>query len=114
MQICGIGIDIVETNRIRGIRYLGRFAELFLSPNEVGQFNDRHDKIDFLSSRFAAKEAVIKAFPHTITAADFEILKEGPKPYVRFFNPVHEQYRVHVSLSHSTEYAAGYAMVEKV
>lgn len=110
----GVGVDILEIGRIKNIRFLDRFAEFFLSPNELKQLAERVDKVSFIASRFAAKEAVIKAFPYSITAADFEIRKEGVKPYVHFFNPAHRMYKAHVSLSHSTMYAAGYAHVQKI
>jgi holo-[acyl-carrier protein] synthase len=112
--LCGIGVDIVEMRRITGIRHVERFSEFFLSPHEQAQLANSVDKAGFIASRFAAKEAVIKAFPHTITAVDFEIRKNGVKPFVHFFNPAHRAYRVHVSLSHSTDYAAGYAQVETI
>lgn len=113
-QTLGVGVDIVEINRIKNIRFLERFAEFFLSPSELDELGSRVDKIGFVASRFAAKEAVIKAFPHAITAADFEIQKKGVKPYIHFFNPLHRMYQAHVSLSHSTEYAAGYAHVQYI
>lgn len=109
-----MGIDIVEIGRIRGIRFLERFAEITFSPHEHEQLREHVDPVAFVASRFALKEAVIKSFPETITSKDFEIRKEGVRPYAHFFNPVHRAYRVHVSLSHSSEYAAGYAITEKV
>ena len=111
---CGIGVDIVEHTRIRNIRYLERFAELVLSKRERAELAERHDKIEFIASRFAAKEAVIKAFPAAITSSDFEIRKDGVKPYAHFFDARHRICQVHVSLSHSSDYAAGYALAEMV
>jgi len=108
----GIGIDIVEMKRVRNIRFLHRFAEYFLTPDELITFAASADPIGFIASRFAAKEAVIKAFPGFLRPHDFEIIKEGVKPVVRFLSPAHEsKYRALVSLAHSTDYAAGYAMV---
>jgi phosphopantetheine--protein transferase-like protein len=112
MKTVGIGIDIVELWRIRQIRFLERFAELTFSPGECNQLQSSKDAIAFVASRFAVKEAVIKAFPHPLTSKDFEIRKEGIKPVVHFFNSEHRRYIAHVSLSHSTDYAAGYARVE--
>jgi holo-[acyl-carrier protein] synthase len=114
MEIAGIGIDIVELGRIEAIDAFERFAEMVLSPHEQEQLSARKDKVEFMASRFAAKEAVIKAFPLTVTAQDFEILKDGVRPQVHFFNPLHHGYRVHVSLSHSTQFAAGCAVVQKI
>lgn len=108
----GVGVDIVELERVRAIRCLRRFAELVLSKRELAELAARTDAIAFVASRFAAKEAVIKACPQPLTAQDFEIRKRGPKPYVHFFNPAHRRCRVSVSLAHSTDYAAGYAIAE--
>lgn len=112
--MAGVGIDIVELSRIRGIRFLRRFAEYFLTPGELRGMRTRRDRIAFIASRFAAKEAVIKAFPGFLSPRDFEIIKEGKKPAVRFVSPAFTgQYQAAVSISHSTEYAAGYAVVRK-
>jgi holo-[acyl-carrier-protein] synthase len=108
----GIGVDIVELERVRGIRFLERFAEYFLTPNEMRTFADYADPIAFIASRFAAKEATIKAFPGFLSPHDFEIVKDGKKPLIRFVSDaVARRYEAAVSMAHSTEYAAGYAMV---
>jgi len=108
----GVGIDIVELERVRHIRFLSRFAEYFLRPVELRALRLRRDRIAFIASRFAAKEAVIKAFPGFLSPHDFEIVKKGKKPVVRFVALARaERYDVAVSMTHSTEYAAGYAIV---
>jgi holo-[acyl-carrier-protein] synthase len=110
----GIGVDIVETKRVREIRLLQRFAEYFLTPSELASFGSSPDPIGFIASRFAAKEATIKAFPGFLSPHDFEIIKEGTKPAVRFLSLANERkYKVLVSLSHSIDYAAGYATIVK-
>jgi holo-[acyl-carrier-protein] synthase len=113
-KIMGIGTDIVELKRVQGIRFLRRFAEYFLTLGELSALETNADPIGFIASRFAAKEATIKAFPGFLKPHDFEIMKEGKKPIVRFVSPVNENnYRAVVSLAHSTDYAAGYATVLK-
>jgi holo-[acyl-carrier-protein] synthase len=110
----GIGVDIVELERVKHIRFLGRFAEYFLSPGELIFFEQSADPISFIASRFAAKEATIKAFPGFLSPHDFEIVKDGVKPVVKFFAEEREkQYTALVSMSHSTSYAIGYASVSK-
>ena len=112
--VAGIGVDIIETKRIKNIRFLRRFAEYFLTQQELALFAKNADPIGFIASRFAAKEAVIKAFPGFLSPHDFEIFKSGVKPVVHFISPTREKtYGVMVSLSHSTDYAAGYATVFK-
>ena len=113
MNILGIGVDILELKRIETIGPLARFAEYFLAPIELELFHASSDPIQFVASRFAAKEAVIKAFPGTLRPHEFEILKEGAKPVVHFSSPDKQEYRAFVSISHGTEYVVGYAAVAK-
>lgn len=107
----GIGIDIVEMSRIKKIGNLSRFLEFVFSSSEIREAGSRKDKYAFIASRFAAKEAVIKALPEKISAKDFEIIKNGAKPIVHFLNKRFKKYKVLVSLSHSEDYSAGLAVV---
>ena len=107
----GIGVDIVEISRVRRIRFLDRFAEYFLTPSEQVAFRASLDPLRFIASRFAVKEAVIKACPEALKPHEFEVIKEGVRPAVRFLSDKNLRYDALVSLAHSTEYAAGYATV---
>ena len=113
-ELVGVGVDIVERERVQKIRFLSRFAEYFLTPDELASFRKNIDPIAFIASRFALKEATIKAFPGFLKPHDFEIIKNGKKPAIRFCaSDTEENYRVFASISHSTEYAAGYALIVK-
>jgi holo-[acyl-carrier-protein] synthase len=110
----GIGVDIVELSRVKGIRFPERFAEYFLTPSEIESFKKAADPAGFIASRFAAKEAVIKAFPGFMSPHGFEIIKKGVKPEVRFLSPdVSARYIAAISISHSADYAAGFAAVSE-
>lgn len=63
-MIYGIGTDIVQVVRIRESldRHGERFAERILSENELAEFRASAHPARFLARRFAAKEAVAKAF----------------------------------------------------
>ena len=63
MNIFGIGIDIVDTKRIKKIylKYGIKFAKKILNDDEMDSFNTSKYKISFLAKRFAAKEAIGKA-----------------------------------------------------
>ena len=104
-----VGVDIVEIDRVRNIRFLRRFAEYFLTPRELEFFAAAADPVQFIASRFAAKEAVIKAFPGFLKPHDFEIIKDGKKPVVNFVGNK-KRHSVAVSISHSVNYAIGYAV----
>jgi holo-[acyl-carrier protein] synthase len=58
-----IGIDLVETERIRQIlkKYGMRFVNRILGQQELLTYSKRGDKANYLAGRFAAKEAVIKS-----------------------------------------------------
>lgn len=110
----GVGIDIVEFARIHDIRWLERFAEYFLTEREMGFFAKAMDQVAFVASRFAAKEAVIKSFPGFLSPHDFEIIKNGRKPVVAFcLSERDRRYEVLLSITHSTDYAAGYAILRE-
>lgn len=108
----GIGIDIVDIARFKKIRNIDRFLELVFLPGEIAEYKLRKDKFIFASSRFAAKEAVIKAMPESISLKDFEISKDGLKPKVIFLNKKLGKFKVLLSLSHADGYSAAVAMVE--
>ena len=111
MNILGIGVDILELERVATIRCRERFAEYFLTPSEMRMFAASKDPVRFVASRFAAKEAVIKAFPGALCPHEFEIIKDAAKPTVRFASEDMREYRAFVSISHSTDYVIGYAAV---
>ena len=63
-MIKGIGTDLVGIKRIEAIynRHGQRFAEKILCEHELADFTGATHKVNFLAKRFAAKEAVSKAF----------------------------------------------------
>lgn len=116
-MITGIGIDIVELKRIEHIvDRQKRFPERILTPNEKQVYDTLvgNRKIEFLAGRFAAKEAYSKAtgsgIGKELSFLDIEITTdEKGKPCVR--RPLHEG--VHLSISHSREYAVAQVVIEK-
>lgn len=107
-EMGGIGVDIVEIRRFRDAKNLERVAELICTRKELDEFYFASDPFQFLASRFAAKEAVIKAYPEVLTYRDIEIYKIGKKPHVRLKTYPHA--KVRVSISHSLDYAVGLAI----
>lgn len=63
-MIRGIGVDLVTVTRMAAMieRHGDRPAERILAPAELAEYAAVHDKARFLAKRFAAKEAVAKAF----------------------------------------------------
>lgn len=110
-EICGIGVDILELERVRKIPDLRRFAEYFLNHSELKELARQTDPVRFVASRFSAKEAVIKAFPGFLRPHEFEIRKNGVKPVVHFITAAGARYKAAISISHSTHYVVGYAAI---
>ena len=106
----GSGVDIIELSRFRNLRYSARVAEYFLTPGELAEKEKREDPIEFMASRFAAKEAVIKALSIKLSPLEFKIAKLDRKPVVEFLNPKIMGYSISLSISHSLEYVASFAI----
>lgn len=115
-MISGIGIDIAELGRIRKIiARQERFPERILTPREIAVFNALPEKrkAEYLAGRFAAKEAFSKAvgtgIGERLSFQDIEIEKdELGKPFIS--RPFKEG--VHLSISHSKEYAVAQVVLE--
>ena len=124
MKILGTGVDIVETSRIQDS--LDKFGERFMKrcfwPVEVAYCQGMKFPALHFAARFAAKEAISKAFGTGIGKQlgwrDMEIRKrESGEPFVVLHDKGDELARergvveVFVSLSHCKEYAAAHAVI---
>jgi holo-[acyl-carrier protein] synthase len=124
MTILGVGMDIVETKRIADS--LERFGDRFLNrvfcEGEIAYAKSMKQPQLHLAARFAAKEAISKAFGtgigHTMGWRDLEIVREpSGQPRVVLHGKAeahaktHGVQEVHISLSHTTEYGAASAVV---
>lgn len=106
----GVGVDIVELRRFKEIRFLSRVAEFFLTGAELKEFYMHTDPIAYAASRFALKEAVIKASPEPLSYHDIEVTKMGKKPSVIIHGKFAGKRKFFASLAHSVDYVAGYAI----
>jgi holo-[acyl-carrier protein] synthase len=63
MEIIGLGIDLVELPRVRGLyeRHGERFLDKVYTDAEKERARALRDPVPFLAGRFAAKEAILKA-----------------------------------------------------
>lgn len=117
-MISGIGIDIVELKRIEKIiKRQVRFADRILTVKEKETYERLTDsrKVEFLAGRFAAKEAFSKAngtgIGKELSFLDIEIETDGRgKPMIT--QPLDKG--VHLSISHSEEYAVAQVIIEKI
>lgn len=118
-MIIGTGIDITELNRIKEIlESKPKFVERILTKQEQVQLEvlKGKRKIEFLAGRFAAKEAYSKAkgtgIGKSLSFLDIEITNdERGKPHIHSIACPDE--KVHLSISHSEEYAIANVIIEE-
>ncbi len=124
-MILGVGIDIIEVARIASSleKFGERFGQRILLPDEMAYCLSHRHPAPFVAARFAAKEAISKAFGTGIGAAlgwrDMEIRrKESGEPFVVLHGKGRELFELRkarqllVSISHTENYAAVTAVVE--
>lgn len=121
-MIQGIGVDILEKRRVDSAlkRWGDRFLQKILTVREIEILRHKGDFIGSVAVRFAAKEAVFKAlgmgWSKKLGWHDVEILNSPEeKPQLVFSARVREWVkgtRVHVSLSHSMDYAIAMVIIE--
>src|SRR5258706_15848387 len=117
-MILGIGIDIIEVARVQASheRFGERFVQRILLPDEISYCLSHKTPVPFIAARFAAKEAISKAFGTGIGAAlgwhDMEIArKESGEPFVILHGKGEKLFEARgakqllVSLSHTQNYA---------
>lgn len=123
-MIIGIGTDIVQIPRIA--RLLKLYGQLFinkiLSTCEIQQLTSVNKELysHYLAKRFAAKEAIAKAFGHGIgyglNLKDISILNDNlGKPFVKISSPLapdtFNNLEVYISLSDDYPIAIAFALV---
>jgi holo-[acyl-carrier protein] synthase len=117
-MIIGIGTDIVLKSRINKIKDKLRFVKRILTLDEQEIYNTKGDKqSDYLAKRFAAKEAIAKAFGTGISSKlgfkDFAILNDSQgKPIVATEHKVLAKYRTHISISDEKDHCLAFAIIE--
>jgi holo-[acyl-carrier protein] synthase len=125
-MIIGIGIDLIEIERIRSIylRHKARFADRILTAAEQAYVFQHADPGARLAGRWAAKEAALKALgtglAQGIRWRDVEILPdENGKPILTFHAKAAARAAVlsakyfHVSITHDQTTAFAQVILEK-
>lgn len=128
-MIYGVGMDMLEINRMKKImegNVAQRFLERILTVNERNLAAARKGRLsEFISGRFAAKEAVVKALGcgigQQIGFQDIEVLPDAlgkpcctlAKAAIRRLSlPEDSTLRIHLSITHSESMAAAYVIIE--
>jgi holo-[acyl-carrier protein] synthase len=123
--ILGIGIDIVEVERIRQAceRFGERFLQRILRPDEIEYCRSHRVVAPHVAARFAAKEAISKAFGtglgRELGWLDIEVRREASgQPYVAMHDAGAKLLsdrggrKIHLSLSHTELEAIAIALIE--
>ena len=126
-MILGIGTDIIEVARISASyeKFGERFLNRILRPAEIVYCLSHRNPAPFLAARFAAKEAISKAFGTGIGRQlgwqDMEVgRKESGEPFVILHDGGQKLLAArggtnfYLSLSHTENYATAVAVLERV
>ncbi len=120
-MIKGIGIDIVEIDRIKEAvqRWRHKFLEKVFNNSEISYCYKRKNVFQCLAGRFAAKEAFIKALSDSEAWGRAPNLKDivilnhpSGKPYITVPGELPEQYDISLTLSHERHYAVAMVILE--
>ncbi|MHB8929667.1 MAG: holo-ACP synthase [Melioribacteraceae bacterium] len=121
-MVLGIGIDIIEIERIQKSvdEYGDAFLKKIYTKTEVDYSLSRANKYQHLAARFAAKEAIYKALSNDTNTVyswqDVEIYNElNGLPKVKFYGAL-KDYLNHgkelkISMSHSENYVTCVAIL---
>ncbi|KXG42551.1 holo-ACP synthase [Tepidibacillus infernus] len=123
-MIIGIGIDLVEIPRIKGIienKGSHFLQKVFTQKELAGAPLNPQRKIEYLAGRFAGKEAVAKAFGTGIGKQlnwkDIEISSlDSGKPIVviKSTEVEKENLTIHISISHTKTIAIAKVIIEQI
>jgi len=130
LLIYGIGHDVVEIERIKHMLSSNsgdKFAWRILTSAEYELPGRVKRSAEFLAGRFAAKEAVSKAFGCGIGKVlgfkDIEVVPDAsgkpsvfiqPEAWERLGLSGPESYAVHISITHERQLASAFAVVERM
>jgi holo-[acyl-carrier protein] synthase len=106
-MIKGIGIDIVEVEKIKTIisKWGDKFLNKCFTKNEILYCNNKSNPYIHYAGKFAAKEAVMKATGYSSSYKKIEILNEKDGKPNLFDNK-----NVMLSIAHTDKYAVAFAI----
>ena len=123
-MIKGLGIDIVSIKRIEKmlIRWEDKFSNRVFTKNEISYCQSKHYRASHFAARFAAKEATYKVLGNHLEILRWREIEvanqESGKPFLRLYGKTSSVARntgidiLHISLSHSKEYAVAQVVGE--
>lgn len=124
-MIFGIGTDIIKISRIEHSlsRFGENFAKRILTPDEFTLFLQHKDQATYVASRFAVKEAAVKAFgtgfSQGLGFAQIGVANNSAgKPALYFLDKAYSLYQeknirhAHLSITHEKDYALAFVVLE--
>lgn len=119
-MIRGIGMDIIEVERIAQALERPGFLAKIMTPRELDCLGAKSDKPEHIAGRFAAKEAIVKALGTGLGPVgfhDIEILtKPSGMPYAELSGPasaIADNANVFITITHVKAMAAATAIIEE-
>jgi holo-[acyl-carrier protein] synthase len=123
--IIGIGVDLIEIDRVKQAhkKQGSRFIQRLFTHSEAKYCLKKKDPYPSLAGRFAAKEAIIKAFSHGFGSSwkwtDIEVTRAANgRPSVRLRASVEKLRKqrkikhIHLSIAHSKRDATAIVILE--
>lgn len=121
-MIFGIGIDIIEINRIRKSieKFDYHFLNKIFTPTEIEYCQSKKNKYQHFAARFAAKEAIAKAlatgWSKEFRWKDIEIFNEkSGMPNVKLSGNLQkflgDDKSLKITMSHSEHYVTCFAII---
>ncbi len=126
MKTLGIGVDIIDNNRIKLLMKKKNFIKRLFSRNEIKLSKKNFYKTNFFAKRFAAKEALSKSigtgFRNNLNFRDIEILNDKiGKPYFSKSKKINniitkkfkiKNYNLFLSISDEKEYSIAFTILQ--
>ena len=127
MKILGIGVDLVNNQRIKLLKKKNNFIKRTFSKNEIDHFKKYRNNDNYYSKRFAAKESFSKAFGtgirNDLNFKDIEILNNRlGKPYFLKNKKIDKlidkrfktkKYNLFLSISDEKDYSIAFTIIQK-
>jgi holo-[acyl-carrier protein] synthase len=120
-MITGVGIDMIELDRMAKAMENERFIHRILTPEELDKFHrlKKSRQVEFVAGRFAGKEACSKALGtgigKSLSWQDLSILNDSSgKPILHIREDIIGNHMVHVSLSHTKTMASACVIIESL
>ena len=128
MKTIGIGVDIVDNNRIKSLIKNKKFVNRIFSKKEITISKKYLNKTNFFSKRFAAKESFAKAlgtgFRNNLNLKDIEIINDKlGKPYYLISSKIKKfikkkkktkNFQLFLSISDEKDYSVAFTIIQKI